>query len=96
MPTNTSPVAYVVPAGYVFLMKSALLMNIGSVPTVVYFQLFASTGGTVLNLPTPSLNAGTSWHWEGWIALNEGDSIHIAFASADGRYWISGAQLTPT
>jgi hypothetical protein len=92
--TQWSP-SFVCPDTAVTLLKTAYILNLGTAPTKV-----AVTVGVVGMVGTyvvsETLDVGTPFAWEGWIALHPGDTCGAYAADAEVYFYISGAVLPGT
>ena len=56
-------------------------------------QLATAQGGWVDNFFIQAVEAGKTWEWNGWVALNEGDSLVVYTDQQLVGYWVSGSVL---
>jgi hypothetical protein len=82
-----------VPAGEVWLVKSAQYWNSSGGASTVYLRcLDAGTGG-VAYLISKSVAALALEQWDGWVALPAGTIIQLFSSGAPAYIWVSGARL---
>lgn len=83
---------YTVPAGYVLLLKSVVLLS-GGATTSQSYDIYLAAGATYVALAANKFaDASGQAFWNGWVALNGGDLLQITIPTA-GFYWVSGALL---
>jgi len=84
---------FVCPAGYVTLVKSAYWSSAAA--ATVNSSLFVMTATNVqVILATAQLQQNGMSEWQGWLAMNPGDAVHVFSDAADVRVIVSGAVLT--
>lgn len=85
--------AYTVPAGFVFLMKSIVWQNWGATGSA--YVSIAKAGTPVFDRVSYwTSDANIQWHeWSGWVPLNEGMELHPTVPDANMDIMIGGALL---
>jgi hypothetical protein len=81
------------PAGHTLLVKSAYLFNGGAA---------ASAGNMIASDPqvgqvyfvVQTLQPNTTFAWQGWLVLEEGQQLSVITSAAGISVWLSGSVLT--
>jgi hypothetical protein len=67
--------------------------NQGAASAQINLRVYASSGGTGLDIDAVAVNTASIHEWTGWVVLNEGDQIFVSAGIAGVAFWISGAVL---
>lgn len=84
---------FTVPPNTVLLLKNIIIILSGGTggPTTLYIT--SGAGGIAIGFSVQNATASQAAVWDGWIALNAGDTVAIANGTSAITYWISGALL---
>jgi hypothetical protein len=82
-----------VPNGYTWLVKSATVFNGAGVADFCYLYLQDAAGNLSFLLYQTALASNGHSEWEGWAALNPGDSLFAFSTQGSSMFWVSGAKL---
>lgn len=84
---------YTVPANEVLLLKQAWLWLWSGGPSTFFLRCETPAGAQMSLLSQANVANDTVAKFDGWIALNAGDTIHCWISPGQGSYWLSGALL---
>jgi hypothetical protein len=84
---------YTVPEGFVLLLKSVYMSPTAGTAWSMYLYAVAATSNLPVIVTSASETSAVPFAWEGWLALNGGDSIYLSVSGSGINYWISGALL---
>lgn len=90
---NVDLLVYTVPADTVLLLKAVFITDTATQPTHVWVTLFDAFEGGNAYVINQIIPAGQTVQWQGWVALNPTDSIHVFTDTRPVKYWIAGALL---
>jgi hypothetical protein len=85
-----------VPAGMTYLVKSVVIRNNSAFTAIVNVRAGDPGGARGAMVYNRSILTVQGFEWNGWVALNAGDTLEAMSDQNFVDFWISGAKLVGT